>query len=640
MTPLADDGNATADGAVARAVNDVADGHAVDWSALVERAHGPEDRERLECLRIIGAIADVHRSDGESTRTVDQETFLKSAHAPNADAGEPWGRYRLLGRVGAGTFGSVYRAWDPELEREIAIKILHRHVADAELTKRLLREGRALAKVRHANVVSVFGVESNEGRVGLCMEFVRGQTLEKTIQGGHKLNPREAALVGQDVCRALSAVHRAGFVHRDVTARNIMRDPDGRIVLMDFGTGLQTAEEGGPGLVNIAGTPMYMAPEVLAGQPPSTSSDVYGVGVLLYHLVTGKYPVEGRTLDDLRAAHMLGKRTALSDRAPDLPILFIQAVEHALAPDPQRRCASAGLLLQSLATDARDKRTTSQYAALAVQTLAGGALGLTALGAVNTRYFNVTLGRSDFANESVLDWFYAGASSIVAPGVVIIAVLLALSLLGVSTWLLLTVSGTARRFKSKTLDIARRYRVDDVTVLSSCVLLLSAAALVATWWYFTPFIGSLFAVSGISTTSSESLAFLSPRFRPYHYLYRQAFTAVIIGWLVLWCPTIWLARRKREPINGGILAGGVAVLLLSLLLLDFPYRLLAQGKRSFEAVNWSGDSCFLLGERQGHFLLFCPDAETPRNRIVRGDDPSLKRLGYIKDIFTDVAKTK
>jgi hypothetical protein len=419
-----------------------------------------------------------------------------------------------------------------------------------------------------------------------------------------------------------------------------MRDPEGRIVLMDFGTGLQTAEEGGPGLVNIAGTPMYMAPEVLAGQPPSASSDVYSVGVLLYHLVTGKYPVEGRTMDDLRAAHMLGKRTALSDRAPDLPILFIQAVEHALAPDPQRRCASAGLLLQALATDGREKRTTSQYAALAIQTLAGAALGLTALGAVNSRYFNVTLGRSDFANESVLDWFYAGASSIVAPGVVITAALLALSLLAVGTWLLLTVSGTARRFKSRTLDISRRYRMDDVTVLSSCVLLLSASALVVTWWYFTPFIGSLFAIAGISTTSSESLSFLSPRFRPYHYLYRQGFTAVIIGWLVLWCPTIWLAKKKREPINGGILAGGVAVLLLSLLLLDFPYRLLAQGKRSFEAVNWSGDSCFLLGERQGHLLLFCPEAETPRNRIVRADDPTVKRLGFIKDIFTDVAKTK
>ncbi|MGH9140964.1 MAG: hypothetical protein ACRD2I_07470 [Vicinamibacterales bacterium] len=189
-------------------------------------------------------------------------------------------------------------------------------------------------------------------------------------------------------------------------------------------------------------------------------------------------------------------------------------------------------------------------------------------------------------------------------------------------------------------NLARRCRLDEVATLSSCVLLLSASALVATWWYLTPYISSLVAVGGISTASMESLSFLSPRFRPAHYFYRQALTAFIIGWLVLWCPTIWLARRKRERINGGILAGAAATLVLSLLLLDFPYRLLTQGKRSFEAVQWSGDSCFVLGERQGHFLLFCPLAETPRNRIVRTDDPTVKRLGFIKDIFLDVAWTK
>ncbi|MGH9140410.1 MAG: serine/threonine-protein kinase, partial [Vicinamibacterales bacterium] len=367
MTRLAGDGRMPSDDAIARAAIDVADGHVIDWSGLDERAERPEDLERLKCLRIIGAIGDHHRSGNDLGALPDDTLPLDSAHAPPADAGEPWGRYRLLQSVGSGTFGSVYRAWDPELEREVAIKILHRHVADAELTTRLLREGRALAKVRHANVVSVYGVESNEGRVGLCMEFVRGQTLEETTRDGRKLSPGEAALVGQDVCRALAAVHHAGFVHRDVTARNIMRDPDGRIVLMDFGTGLQ-ASENKPG-VNIAGTPMYMAPEALAGKPPSPASDVYSVGVLLYHLVTGKYPVEGRTVDDLRTAHMIGKRTALSERGADLPIDFIHAVEHALAADPQKRCASAGLLLQALAK-ADPARAHTRYLVLAAEAVA------------------------------------------------------------------------------------------------------------------------------------------------------------------------------------------------------------------------------------------------------------------------------
>ena len=106
---------------------------------------------------------------------------------------ESWGRYRLTEKVGEGSFGSVYRAWDPDLQREIAIKILHSRVADAHLKERLLSEGRALAKVRHPNVVSVFGVEAHGDRVGLCMEFVHGATLESELAGArHARRARDA----------------------------------------------------------------------------------------------------------------------------------------------------------------------------------------------------------------------------------------------------------------------------------------------------------------------------------------------------------------------------------------------------------------------------------------------------------------
>jgi len=429
-------------------------------------------------------------------------------------------------------------------------------------------------------------------------------------------------------------------VHRDVTARNIMRDSEGRIVLMDFGTGLQTAGDATPGRVNIAGTPMYMAPEVLAGQPPSACSDVYSVGVLLYYLVTGKYPVEGRTMDDLRTAHMVGKRTPLSDRAPDLPMLFIQAVEHALAANPQQRCPSAGLLLQALDAIGGPRRTRTQYVVLATEVVAVAVVGLTALGAINSRVFNQVLGRSDFVKESVIDWFSYGLSATIAPTVILIFVLLALSLLAVTMRLLLAASATARTLRTTVVNAARRCHLDDLTTLSSCVLLLSASVLIATWWYFVPFLGSLIGIGNISTATGNSLAFLSPEFRWYHELYRKAFIGVTIACLVLWYPAIQLAKRKDEPINRSILAGGVAVLLLSVVLLNFPYRLLVMTKRNFEAVKWSTDSCYILGERQTHLLLFCPEAAPPRNRIVRSDDPNLKHLGFIQDIFTDVGKLK
>jgi hypothetical protein len=642
MTRLADNRTPPNDDPLERAANDVAEGRTVDWAALGNVVQGPDALEQLDNLRVIAEIAGLHRSRGHQASPLEETLLLDSSHPPPAGAGEPWGRFRLLEMVGSGSFGSVYRAWDPDLEREIAIKILHRHVADEELKQRLLLEGRALAKLRHGNVITVLGVESYEDRIGLCMEFVRGATLEATMGGGHRLNPREAVLVGQDVCRALAAVHAAGFVHRDVTAKNIMRDLSGRIVLMDFGTGLHTSQDGASGAVKIAGTPVYMAPEVLAGQTASPCSDVYSVGVLLYYLVSGRFPVEGRTMNDLRAAHIVGRRTSLGERAPDLPSEYVQAVERALVANPQLRCPSAGALLQDLDVVLVRKRTTSQYVVLALEVLAGAAVGVTALGAVNSRYFNHVLGRTDFANETLLNWVSFGVSATIAPAVVFLFALFAVGLFAVAARLLLSMSATARGVMARLKNGIRRCRLDDVSTLSACMLLLSATALAVTWWYFVPFLGSLgtIALEDISSVSRESLAFLSPQFREYHWLYRKCFTAAVIVCLGAWYPPVWLSLRKGEPINRSILAGGVAVVVLSLLLLDFPYRLLAAHKRNFEAATWSEDSCFILGERQAQVLLFCPDAPVPRNRIVRADDTSLKRLGLVQDIFANVDQPK
>src|SRR5262249_55904160 len=154
----------------------------------------------------------------------------------------------------------------------------------------------------------VLGIESHGGQVGLCMDFVKGQTLEDVLREQGTFSPGEAVLIGQDLCRALAAVHQAGLVHRDVKARNVMREQAGRIVLMDFGTGgaaLALRESAGR---DIGGTPLYMAPEVLRGEPASVQSDVYSLGVLLYYLVTGRYPVEAASLDELDAAHREGRR--------------------------------------------------------------------------------------------------------------------------------------------------------------------------------------------------------------------------------------------------------------------------------------------------------------------------------------------
>jgi serine/threonine protein kinase len=334
-----------------RALDEVADGRSIDWAALEQQARNADELEIVQYLRLLAAVADVHSA---SNRPLDDEKDSsdsaqnqRASVEPTEDVSESWGKYRLVEKVGEGGFGSVHRAWDPELEREVAIKILHQDISDGQLKERLLREGRALAQIEHPNVVRVLGVESHGDRVGLCMEFIRGETLATVVRTQGVRNAREAVLVGEDVCRALAAVHRAGFVHRDVKSRNVMRDRGGRIVLMDFGAGRQT-ERKISREHDLVGTPMYMAPEVLAGGvPASASSDVYSAGVLLYHLVTAEYPVEGRSIDDLRDAHRQGRRHLLIERRPDLPMPFVQVIERALAAPPQRY-ASAGAFLEAL----------------------------------------------------------------------------------------------------------------------------------------------------------------------------------------------------------------------------------------------------------------------------------------------------
>ena len=214
--------------------------------------------------------------------------------------------------MGRGSFGEVYRAFDPTLQRHVALKLLLPRGLDLDAeASSLLNEARAMARVRHPNVVPIYGVDQHDGRVGFWSDFVQGQTLSDLLARQGPLGPREAALVGIDVCRAVGAVHAAGFIHRDIKAGNVMREEGGRILLMDFGL----THESGTG-TDHSGTPAYMAPELLTGQPATIASDVYAIGVLLFNLLTAQYPVEGADLEKLRAAHALRRPPDLARRAP------------------------------------------------------------------------------------------------------------------------------------------------------------------------------------------------------------------------------------------------------------------------------------------------------------------------------------
>ncbi len=282
----------------------ISDGEQLDWGRLEETASSEDDRALVRSLEVVAQVSRLQRV-GE-----------------RLPAGR-YGQLDVLERIGEGTYGAVHRAWDAQLEREVAIKILHpREDVDA-----LLAEGRRLASVKHPNVVIIHAAERIDGRPAIRMEFVRGRTLAEIVRERGPLGREEIARIGADLCRALAAVHGAGIVHRDVKAQNVMREQGGRIVLMDFGPG--------------GATPLYMAPELLRGAAPTARSDLYSLGVLLYHLATGSFPVVGTTIEELRAAHEGGRARALGEERPDLPGALARAIERALAPDPSARFESA-----------------------------------------------------------------------------------------------------------------------------------------------------------------------------------------------------------------------------------------------------------------------------------------------------------
>jgi serine/threonine protein kinase/tetratricopeptide (TPR) repeat protein len=315
----------------------VASGSDVDWSTAESTADDPDLRRAMAELKIVAQLAVACRSADDPQEPLPTDS---SAPAPL----KSWGRLEIRRELGRGRFGTVYLAWDPALECEVALKIMH----DAEHSAAVIQEARLLARVRHPNVVTVHGVDQYDRAVGLRMEFVEGLSLKQALAAHGVLGAHEAALIGIDLCRALAAVHKAGLLHRDIKTHNVMREAGGRIVLMDFGAGeIRTAELHTPRLRT--GTPLYLAPEIFGGQPSTIASDIYSLGVLLFHLVTLNYPVPGDTIDAVREAHARGSRVALADLRPDLPSGFVRVVELALDRDPARRYRSAGAMQQDLA---------------------------------------------------------------------------------------------------------------------------------------------------------------------------------------------------------------------------------------------------------------------------------------------------
>lgn len=306
------------------------------------------DAEPQEDLPVVQAS----RQTGEACEDARDQTSK-----PALPDGRPFGRYRLIEQLGEGAMGVVWKAWDTELHRTVALKVLSGSAtAGPQLLERFLREAQFAAKLRHPHIATVYDVGEHEGQHYLTAEYVPSQPLDRVLEKPVPL--KKAVRWVKEVAEALAYAHEQGIVHRDVKPSNILIGEDGKATLVDFGLAREVEmAAGGKGKLRtltvtgaILGTPPYMSPEHASGRkdlfgPPS---DQFSLGSVLYELLTGRRPFEGNTLSELLSA--ISHREPLAPRARnrrvprDVETICLKALEK----DPRRRYATMGDLAADL----------------------------------------------------------------------------------------------------------------------------------------------------------------------------------------------------------------------------------------------------------------------------------------------------
>ena len=257
--------------------------------------------------------------------------------------GTKLGKYEIRAELGRGAMGTVYEAWDPAIERKVAIKTVNLPAGDAAEAKAMLdrfkREAQAAGRLHHPNIVDVFDYGEGEGFAYIVMEFVEGRSLKSILDAGERLSMSHVLRVMEDLLAGLLCSHQHGVIHRDIKPANIMMTPEGLAKIADFGVARiesSTMTQAG----TIIGTPAYMPPEQFMGQPADARSDIYSSGVVLYQLLTGERPFEG-SLSSIMHKVLNTRPPKPSDLSVTAPPALDAVVARAMALRPEDRYFNA-----------------------------------------------------------------------------------------------------------------------------------------------------------------------------------------------------------------------------------------------------------------------------------------------------------
>jgi eukaryotic-like serine/threonine-protein kinase len=280
------------------------------------------------------------------------------------------GRYRLDAQIGAGGMSTVYRAFDTTLERQVAIKLMHREIAsDSDQLERFRREARAVAQLSHPHIVGVIDAGEDAGRPYIVFEYVEGETLKERIRRMGRLPMEEAIAYAIEIARALGCAHSHHIVHRDVKPQNVLIDAEGSAKVTDFGIARTLDQEGLTADGRVLGTTDYVSPEQALGHDVNGQSDIYSLGVVLYEMLVGDVPFHGENQVSVAMKHVREDMPDLQTRRPEASALLAAALDRMTDKNLRRRYPDVPTLIadleEALAIEAaRSGRSTGEATAV------------------------------------------------------------------------------------------------------------------------------------------------------------------------------------------------------------------------------------------------------------------------------------